>query len=161
MASNLTIDELRRRARRRHQPLDDGLIAASAMAPDDSLAAREALERIGPRDRLLLLRFRGGLTHREIAALLDISEPAARQRLSRARRAFADAFRATPLEGPPRVYVLVGDDEPAPYMEWLRDAGADARPLPRHGFGAPVHGRRAACDLGSGPQSGRLQGLSR
>lgn len=135
VATNLAIDEVRRRSRRRDQPLDETTIAADEAGLDDSLAARTALERISAHERLLLLlRFQGGLAHREIAALLDISEAAARQRLARARRAFAEAFRQTPMTGRPRVYVLLGEDAPGPYLSWLQAAGADARLLPRDDF---------------------------
>lgn len=132
VATNLAIDEMRRRSRRRHQVLEDTIAAASPPDADDAVAARSALERVSAHERLLLLlRFEGGLSHREIAFLLDISEPAARQRLARARRAFAAAFRRVPAGGAPRIYVLMGEDEPDPYLRWLREAGADARLLPR------------------------------
>lgn len=137
VASNLAVDEIRRRGRRRLEPLDDALVAAGpvAGADDDATDVRDALERITAHERLLLLlRFQLGLTHREIAALLDVSEPAARQRLSRARRGFADAFRRISRDDPPRVYLLLGEDEPEPYLRWLGEAGADARLLPREGF---------------------------
>ena len=136
VASNRAVDDLRRRARRRLEPLDAAVMTvASAVAPDDALAALEALERVRAADRLMrLLRFERGLAHGEIAAVLGISEAAARQRLRRARRAFADAFRALPLDRAPRVLVLMGADESAPYLRWLRRAGADARELRRAGF---------------------------
>lgn len=136
VATNLALDDFRRRARRRVEPLDDELTGTAVSIPlHESLTAREALARLNPHHRLLLLlRFEGGFSHAEIAALLDISEPAARQRLSRARRAFGDAFRRTPLDGPPRVYVAMGKDESVPYMRWLSEAGADVRELSRERF---------------------------
>jgi putative glutamine amidotransferase len=132
VASNLAIDQMRRAARQPLQELDDSQVPAPSADRDEVLAAREALERISPHQRMLLLmRLEAGLGYDEIAALLDISAEAARQRLTRARRAFSQAFRDTPLDRPPRIYVLFGEDDPDRYLSWLREAGADARPLER------------------------------
>ncbi len=124
-ATNLGLDELRRRRVRRAVPLDDGLDAGAPADPDGALHVREALARLTAHERLLLLlRFQGGLTHREIAALLDLAEPAARKRLQRARRAFAVAMRATAQGERPRVALLVADGAPDSCAAWLAAAGA-------------------------------------
>ena len=87
-ALNLAIDELRRRGRRPVASLDAANQIAEATQPQEPDAAREALARLSPNERLLLLlRFSGGLRHAEIARLLDTTEDAVRKRVSRARRA--------------------------------------------------------------------------
>ena len=131
VASNLAVDELRRAARRPADALlDDSVLAAPSSDPDEAIAARESLERMTAHERmLLLLRFEAGLTYQEMAELLDISAAAARQRLARARRSFSELVRPAQADRPPRIYLLMGDDPPEPYLEWLRSAGADARTL--------------------------------
>lgn len=131
-ATNLALDELRRRRVRRAAPLADELDAASVGGDvDEALAAREALARLTPHERMLLLmRFQAGLTHHEIAQLLDIADAAARQRVSRARRAFAKAMREGGQRAAPRVALLVADDAPDSCEAWLRAAGADVVVLP-------------------------------
>ncbi len=125
-ATNLALDELRRRRVRRAVPLEEALDGAAAEDRDDALHVREALARLTAHQRLLLLmRFQAGLSHREIGALLDVDERAARKRLSRARQAFAAAMRATAERGRPRVALLVSDGAPDTCERWLADAGAD------------------------------------
>jgi RNA polymerase sigma factor (sigma-70 family) len=125
-ASNLAVDELRRRTR---QPLAavEQLDAAAAEAADDG-AAREALAQLTPHDRLvLLLRFHAGLSLRELGDLLAISEEAARKRVGRARRRFADALHAVRREPGPLVLLISREERPEPYEAWLRAAGARVR----------------------------------
>jgi RNA polymerase sigma-70 factor (ECF subfamily) len=84
-ATNLALDELRRRRIRQAAPLDDALDGAAPSDPHRALHIREALARLTAHERLLLLlRFEGGLRHREIADLLALPEATARKR-SRAR----------------------------------------------------------------------------
>lgn len=129
VAANLAIDEARRGRRHPQLPLDEEAWGSgAAFDTDENLALQEALGRLVPHQRMLLLmRFEADLTYREIAALLDISEDAVRQRLSRARRAFSEAAHGRSAGRKPRVYVLSSDDPPTPYVEWLEEAGADAR----------------------------------
>ncbi|MEA2384283.1 MAG: putative glutamine amidotransferase [Solirubrobacteraceae bacterium] len=125
-AANLAVDELRRRARRPVAPVEhvDGLAAA---AGDDG-AAREALSGLVPHDRLvLLLRFEAGLSLRELGAVLDISEEAARKRVARARRRFGDLLAAARRDPEPLVLLLVREDAAGPYEAWLRAGGARVR----------------------------------
>lgn len=127
-ASNLALDELRRRRRRPTACLD---AAHDLGGLDDALepdAAREALRALDAHARfVLLLRFEGGLAHGEIARLLDISEEAARKRVARARATFVDAYRHTRVGTIPLVLVVARDESPDPYVRWLDDAGARAR----------------------------------
>src|SRR5215210_4652084 len=126
-ASNLAVDELRRRARR---PVAASGPLEAHPAPDgaDDGAAREALAQLAPHDRLvLLLRFEAGLSLRELGELLAISEEAARKRVGRARRRFADALHAVRREPGPLVLLLVREEQPEPYEAWLRGAGARVR----------------------------------
>jgi putative glutamine amidotransferase len=122
-ATNLALDELRRRARRPAAELD-GL--ASRVA--DGAGEREALASLPLLDRAVLaLRFHAGLTLRELGSVLGISEDAARKRVERARarlRTALDEQRADPL---PLVLLLVREDEAEPYVRWLAAAGARVR----------------------------------
>jgi RNA polymerase sigma factor (TIGR02999 family) len=70
--------------------LDEALVAGQEMRTDELLALDEALERldeVSPRQRAVVeYRFFGGLTHEEIAEVLDVSVPTVRRdwRLARA-----------------------------------------------------------------------------
>ena len=80
--------QVRRRALadRLRDQLEHGLHGAAPPA-DDAVAVRDALNRLAPDDReLLILVAWDGLRADEAAAVLGISAPAARQRLVRARR---------------------------------------------------------------------------
>jgi RNA polymerase sigma factor (sigma-70 family) len=126
-ARNLAVDELRRRRLRDSEELRDSEIAALAGDESEALAVREALARLTPHQRLLvLLRFQAGLSHREIGELLEISEEAARKRVSRARRAFAAAYQGTLPRAAPLILVETRDDR-EPYRAWLERAGAEVR----------------------------------
>src|SRR3954454_14492079 len=129
-ATNLAFDELRRRARRDEIGYDDALTGAGAT--DASVAGadvRDALAALTPHQRLvLLLRLAQGLSPRELGALLDIGEDAARKRVARAREAFADALREVRAHDTrPTVLVLMGREEPDGYIAWLEGAGARVR----------------------------------
>lgn len=134
-ATNLALDELRRRRVRLAAPLDEALDAGVTADPDSALHTREALGRLSAHERfLLLLRFESGLTHREIADLLAVTEATARKRLQRARRAFAEAMRETAPRPAPRVALLVADGAPDTCEGWLAAAGAEVTVLdPRSG----------------------------
>jgi putative glutamine amidotransferase len=128
-ASNVAVDELRRRGRRPtvafDQTHDDALASEHLEEPD---AAREALATLTPHDRLLiLLRFDAGLQHGEIAQLLAISEEATRKRVARARRLFLRAYRRTRADGPPLILLRSDDAVKQPYIDWLQNAGARVR----------------------------------
>ena len=122
-ATNLALDELRRRARRPLASLDD-------LPCEDEPAGgvRDALARLPVGDRAVIaLRFQAGLALRELGSVLGISEDAARKRVARARarlRAALDEQRAEPL---PLILLLVREDEAAPYERWLTEAGARVR----------------------------------
>ncbi len=123
-ARHLAIDELRRRARRPQVTLDDATVPA-----DDGIAdqdAQAALAALSAHQRLvLLLRFQAGLSLREVGALLDVGEDAARKRVARAREAFAAALRDVRADDDrPTVVVLMGRERVEPYERWLRGAGA-------------------------------------
>ena len=131
-ARNLAVDHLRRRSLREVVPFADETIASTPDPdPDARLAAREALDRLSPHERmLLLLRFEAGLSLAEVGQLLDISEEAARKRVSRARRALAAAHRDVLPRERPLVLVLVAHrEDPRPYESWIEDAGGTARVL--------------------------------
>lgn len=132
-ASNVAIDVLRRRGRVKTVALDLELALAALPAdPSEAAGAREALSALSPHERLvLLLRCEGGLSLREIGALLDLSEEAARKRVARARRAFTAAWRAARAGEPPLVLLVEGENDPAPYQRWLEGSGARVRRLRR------------------------------
>jgi RNA polymerase sigma factor (sigma-70 family) len=122
-ATNLALDELRRRARRPAARLDE----LAAAAPDGD-AAREALAALPVADRAVLaLRFAAGLTLRELGGLLGISEDAARKRVGRARARLRLALDAQCEDPLPLVLLLVREDAAEPYVRWLEAAGARVR----------------------------------
>src|SRR3954451_3602859 len=131
-ATNLALDELRRRRRREHVPLHAGLAEppGSAGGPRDP-RLREALGRLTAHQRLvLLLRFEAGLSLREVGELLDLSEEAARKRVARARAAFLEAYdNGAADDARPTVVLLLGREDPGPYERWLAAAGARVRTL--------------------------------
>jgi putative glutamine amidotransferase len=132
-ATNLAVDELRRRARRGEigydDALQDGRTGACAGASVEGADVRAALAALTPHQRLvLLLRFEQGLSLRELGALLDVGEDAARKRVARAREAFAAALRdARAHDARPTVLVLMGREDPVAYTRWLERAGARVR----------------------------------
>jgi anthranilate synthase component 2/putative glutamine amidotransferase len=136
-ARNLAVDHLRRRAVRDWVPFADENVGSSPDPdPDARMAAREALDRLSPHERLLvLLRFEGGLSLAEIGTLLDISEDAARKRVARARAALAAARKAvTPRERPLILVLAAHIEDPRPYQGWIEAAGGEARVLDRDRF---------------------------
>lgn len=143
-ATNLALDELRRRKRRDHVPLHTGLAEpaagpGAADGPRDP-RLREALATLTAHQRLvLLLRFEAGLSLREVGELLDLSEDAARKRVARARSLFLEAYaEAGAPDTRPTVVLLLGREDPAPYEAWLAGSGARVRTL---------DGSRAGLDL--------------
>jgi putative glutamine amidotransferase len=128
-ASNLALDELRRRRLRDHDELTESAVATLASDAEEPLAVREALARLSAHQRLLiLLRFQAGLSYAEIAETLAIAPDAARKRVARARRAFADAYGGVrPREAP--LVLLQTRDDPQPYRHWLERDGAEVRVL--------------------------------
>ena len=133
-ATNLALDELRRRRRRDHLPLHTDL--AVAATPDASSELRDpvlraALAELTAHQRLvLLLRFEAGLSLREVGELLDLGEDAARKRVARARQAFLDAHRRLSADDDrPTVLLLLGREDPGPYRAWLEASGARVRVL--------------------------------
>lgn len=123
-ATNLAIDELRRRRLRDHAALHEERWGREDASVADRVHAREALERLTPHERLvLLLRFEAGLTHREVGALLDVSEDAARKRVERARAAFAAALRHERRDREPVVLFVRGEFAEEPFRRWIERAG--------------------------------------
>jgi gamma-glutamyl-gamma-aminobutyrate hydrolase PuuD/DNA-directed RNA polymerase specialized sigma24 family protein len=147
-ARNLAVDELRRRGRREHVALSDGL--AGAPAGGDAMA-REALSGLTPHQRLvLLLRFEAGLSLRELGAALDISEEAARKRVARARAAFVAVHaELTAHDRRPTVAVVLGRDDGEAYRAWLEGSGARVRMLARERPGIDLVGVDAIVLTGS------------
>jgi RNA polymerase sigma-70 factor, ECF subfamily len=88
-----------RRSRRRRDALHERLALEAASAPQQSstsgeeLLVQEALRRLGPRDReVLLLAEWEGLSPAQIASVLGCPAVTARGRLHRARRRFRTTF---------------------------------------------------------------------
>ena len=136
-ARNLAVDHLRRRRVRDWMPFDEETLGSTPDPdPDARIAAREALDRLTPHERLLLLlRFEGGLSLAEIAGLLDISEEAARKRVARARSSLAAAHKEiTPRERPLILVLAAHVEDPGPYERWIAAAGGEARVLDRERF---------------------------
>src|SRR4051794_19220299 len=129
-ASHLALDELRRRRLRTHAPLDEELDGAPADDAIERMHAREAIQSLAPHERLvLLLRFEAGLSHREIGALLDVTEEAARKRVERARAAFITAIRRDHPDERPLVLFIRGEHDDAPFRRWIEKAGGRFKPI--------------------------------
>jgi RNA polymerase sigma-70 factor (ECF subfamily) len=91
IARNAALDELRRRRRKPHHELDEGLSVAGAAGEEEleriarRASVRAALTALPIREReLVLLKFHGQLSNRELARALGISESNAGTRLHRA-----------------------------------------------------------------------------
>ncbi len=88
------VDFLRRR--RRHVPLDERLAAkqdieAEAVAGERAERVQQLLQRLSPDDRAVItLRYWEGMSYREMAAVLGVTESSVRNRLYRARRFLAE-----------------------------------------------------------------------
>jgi len=138
-ATNLALDELRRRRRRDEVALAD---VTAPTAPHGDGLAREALGRLTPHERLvLLLRHEAGLSLRELGAVLDISEEAARKRVTRARDALRAELARQRAEDPrPTVALLMGAERPDAYVAWLERAGARVRVIDRATVGLDLAG---------------------
>jgi RNA polymerase sigma-70 factor (ECF subfamily) len=98
IAINLGTDHHRRRRISPEQPDPDGIAAMAAdpaAAPDDERAfVRALVARLPEREQnLLLLRYWIGLTHREIAEMLDQPEGTVRRQCSEALAAVRAAWR--------------------------------------------------------------------
>ena len=146
--TNLALDELRRRRRRGEVALTDVSEPMAAQRDDE---AREALARLTPHERLvLLLRHEAGLSLRELGAVLDITEDAARKRVARARDAFsAELRRAREGDTRPTVLLLMGNERPEGYVRWLERAGARVRVVDRARAGLDLTGADALVLSGS------------
>jgi putative glutamine amidotransferase len=126
-ATNLAIDELRRRRFTSDVDPDELELTATPEDTTDVLAARDALGALRPPERVvLLLRFELGLSHAEIGAVLDISAEAARKRCERARDRFVAALRGVHSAPKPVIVVAAraGFDR---YRNWLERAGAEVK----------------------------------
>jgi putative glutamine amidotransferase len=130
-ATNLALDELRRRKRRGSVPLHAAIADPTAGDAHRDPLLRDALASLTAHQRLvLLLRFEAGLSLREVGELLDLSEDAARKRVARARTAFVEAYiNAGADDERPTVILLLGREDPGPYEHWLTAAGARVRTL--------------------------------
>ena len=98
IATNLTIDHLRRRRRIAWLPLEPLAHLLHGRDRTTAIEAREpvqrALEALSPDDQTLLMLFAHvGLKAPEVAEVLGISPAAARKRRQRARDAFTRAYR--------------------------------------------------------------------
>ncbi|WP_069802713.1 RNA polymerase sigma factor [Thermogemmatispora onikobensis] len=85
----------------------DGYGAAPGSDPGDLIAERDAVQRTlqrlpEPLRVCLLLSVVGDFSSAEIAQMLDVSEPAVRQRLVRARRQFQQLYALERADGPRR-----------------------------------------------------------
>ena len=77
-ARNICYDELRRQKRQRE-------LSGQAREESSSFAYMELISPLEPRDQeIVTLKIVGGLTHREIGEIMDISEHAAKKRYQRA-----------------------------------------------------------------------------
>ncbi len=100
IARNKLIDNLRRRGRHAHLPIDDlaDLIAADAQPPEINGADAERLiARLKEREREIVVAISiQGASARQVAERLGMTEGAVRVALHRALRSLAREFRAGP-----------------------------------------------------------------
>jgi RNA polymerase sigma-70 factor (ECF subfamily) len=99
IARNAALDELRRRGRTARLVAEPAAGDAAPGEDEDErarrLAVRGALAGLEPRERdLVALRFHGGLSHREIARLLHVSESNAQTMLHRTLAKLREAVHA-------------------------------------------------------------------
>jgi RNA polymerase sigma-70 factor (ECF subfamily) len=89
---------MRRRRRETLELAEENACAADGTpAVLERLAVRAALAQVSPAHRaILVLRFWEGLSYLEIAAVLDISLPAVKMRLQRAREEFRKRYEEQP-----------------------------------------------------------------
>ncbi|HTY07255.1 MAG TPA: sigma-70 family RNA polymerase sigma factor [Gemmatimonadales bacterium] len=100
VAANMARDEARRTAReRRHLTLLANEPRERGPSPEDALddelrrqRVREALERLTPRDREVLLLWDAGLSYDEIASQTGLARTAVGTTLARARRRLIEAY---------------------------------------------------------------------
>jgi len=129
-ASNLALDELRRRRFRHPAVIDEERWGGADPELAERVHAREAMASLTPHERLvLLLRFEAGLSHRELGALLDVSEEAARKRVERARSAFVAALRGRRGADAPLVLFIRGEHDDDAFRAWIERAGGRFRPI--------------------------------
>ena len=102
IARNLALNHRRDAGR---QPATVELTDASRPAPQEAaVAMKDALERLPPLDRdVFLLREVAGLSYEEIAVSCEISAPAVRSRLHRARRQLREELQPHLRDGGPRI----------------------------------------------------------
>jgi RNA polymerase sigma-70 factor (ECF subfamily) len=94
IARNLAIDHHRRHDVRRAAQAGARAASDSPATQDTSVLVNEALAAIDPLDRdVFLLREAGGLSYGEIASACDLTVPAVRSRIHRARLALRDHLR--------------------------------------------------------------------
>src|SRR5262245_61141947 len=88
VTARVALLRLRADSAHRTEPLEDASLAATTNAPDETITLERALQRLSPSLRaVLVLKEIEGLSHAEIADLLDISVGASEVRLHRALRA--------------------------------------------------------------------------
>lgn len=100
VASNLIRDRHRLRTRRRRllERWRGGReVAGPYLSPERALEvvrAREALDRLAERDRMMLLMREEGFSYREIAAAVDVAPASVGTLLARALQRFKDAYES-------------------------------------------------------------------
>jgi RNA polymerase sigma-70 factor (ECF subfamily) len=94
IATNLAIEQLRRRKRIAFLPFARDHAAAGDLADPTADHVRRALGAINAEQAAtLVLCLQEGFTRREAATLMNVSEETVKSRLARGRAAFAEAYR--------------------------------------------------------------------
>lgn len=110
MASNLAVDHLKRESKRNTRETDEGFdqpIAANLPSPEAHVAGRQELDilaaavrELPPRRRQIFILYRGqGLTMREIAERLDISEKTVQKHIAKAMVHCRNRLRSAGRDG--------------------------------------------------------------
>lgn len=86
--------------RKEHLPLEEEKETPKVSRQEDEqvkadrLGIQQALEKLDPKDRMvLLLKYTDGYPYKEIAKMLSISESAAKMRIKRAKKKFAEVYK--------------------------------------------------------------------
>lgn len=109
VCTRLCYDWMRSRSRRAvpleaaEEIVDPGLLPEEVLTDREDLElARQALERLDPRDRTVLLLRHSSTSYREIAAVVGCAESSVGSLLHRAERRFRDVYQRLASDGPSR-----------------------------------------------------------
>jgi RNA polymerase sigma factor (sigma-70 family) len=90
VASNLAVNHFRSEGRRNEREAD--FTPSSEVEPDEAVAVRDALGRLEPRDRAVLLLRHAGFSYAEIAEAVELKATSVGTTLARAQKRFREIY---------------------------------------------------------------------